>query len=125
MITGALPGVGRCTGGESDEGSCPTMKSTAYLFRAMVALSLLTGCSSYRPTPAAFHEVLDQPYRLGAGDRIRVTVFEQEGLTNTYSVDQSGYISFPLVGDVPARGPTARQLDKEIGEHFRTGAVCD
>ncbi|TIV43630.1 MAG: polysaccharide export protein, partial [Mesorhizobium sp.] len=38
------------------------MKSTAYLFRAMLALSLLTGCSSYRPTPAAFHEVLDQPY---------------------------------------------------------------
>ncbi|TIS82713.1 MAG: polysaccharide export protein, partial [Mesorhizobium sp.] len=61
------------------------MKSTAHLFRAMLALSLLTGCSSYRPAPAAFHEVLDQPYRLGAGDRIRVTVFEQDGLTNTYS----------------------------------------
>ncbi|TGR89546.1 polysaccharide export protein, partial [bacterium M00.F.Ca.ET.191.01.1.1] len=26
------------------------MKSTASLFRALLALSLLTGCSSYRPT---------------------------------------------------------------------------
>ena len=65
---------------------------------------LLAGCSGYRPAPAAFHEMLDQPYRLGAGDRVRVTVFEQEGLTNTYSVDQSGYFAFPLIGAVPARG---------------------
>lgn len=125
MITGALPGVGRLTGGESDEGSCPIMKSTAHLFRAMLALSLLTGCSSYRPAPAAFHEVLDQPYRLGAGDRIRVTVFEQDGLTNTYSVDQSGYISFPLVGAVPARGHTAQQLEKEIADKLRQGYLRD
>ncbi|TJX09557.1 MAG: polysaccharide export protein, partial [Mesorhizobium sp.] len=90
------------------------MKSTASLFRALLAVSMLAGCSSYRPTPAAFHEVLDQPYRLGAGDRVRVTVFEQDGLTNTYSVDQSGYLSFPLVGSVPARGHTAQQLEKEI-----------
>ncbi|TIT19763.1 MAG: hypothetical protein E5W78_24575, partial [Mesorhizobium sp.] len=41
----------------------------------------------------------------------RVTVFEQEGLTNVYSVDQSGYLSIPLVGAVPARGDTAQQLE--------------
>ncbi|MBW8909231.1 polysaccharide biosynthesis/export family protein [Mesorhizobium sp. RCC_202] len=101
------------------------MKSTASLFRAFIALSLLTGCSSYRPTPAAFHEVLDQPYRLGAGDRVRVTVFEQDGLTNTYSVDQSGYISFPLVGAIPARGHTAQQLEKELADKLRQGYLRD
>jgi polysaccharide biosynthesis/export protein len=101
------------------------MKSTASLFRALLAVSILAGCSSYRPTPAAFHEVLDQPYRLGAGDRIRVTVFEQEGLTNTYSVDQSGYLSFPLVGAVPARGHTAQQMEKEIADKLRQGYLRD
>jgi polysaccharide biosynthesis/export protein len=64
----------------------------------LVGLALFAGCSSYRPAPAAFHAALDQPYRLGAGDRVRITVFEQEALTNTYSVDQSGYLAFPLVG---------------------------
>jgi len=107
------------------EGTYPVMKSTASLFHALLAVSMLAGCSSYRPTPAAFHEVLDQPYRLGAGDRIRVTVFEQEGLTNTYSVDQSGYLSFPLVGAIPARGHTAQQMEKEIADKLRQGYLRD
>jgi polysaccharide export outer membrane protein len=101
------------------------MKSTASLFRALLAVSMLAGCSSYRPTPAAFHEGLDQPYRLGAGDRVRVTVFEQDGLTNIYNVDQSGYLSFPLVGAVPARGHTAQQLEKEIADKLRQGYLRD
>lgn len=107
------------------EGMYPVMKSTASLFHALLAVSMLAGCSSYRPTPAAFHEVLDQPYRLGAGDRVRVTVFEQEGLTNTYSVDQSGYLSFPLVGAIPARGHTAQQMEKEIADKLRQGYLRD
>lgn len=107
------------------EGTYPVMKSTGSLFRALLAVSMLAGCSSYRPTPAAFHEVLDQPYRLGAGDRVRVTVFEQDGLTNTYSVDQSGYISFPLVGALPARGHTAQQMEKEIADKLRQGYLRD
>ncbi|MGY2995001.1 polysaccharide biosynthesis/export protein [Mesorhizobium sp. URHB0026] len=107
------------------EGTCPVMKSTASLFRALLAISMLAGCSSYRPTPAAFHEVLEQPYRLGAGDRVRVTVFEQDGLTNSYSVDQSGYISFPLVGAIPARGHTAQQMEKEIADKLRQGYLRD
>lgn len=101
------------------------MKSLAPLSCAVLAALLLAGCSGYRPAPAAFHEVLDQPYRLGAGDRVRVTVFEQEGLTNTYSVDQSGYIAFPLVGAVAARGHTAQQLEGEIAAKLRQGYLRD
>jgi len=102
------------------------MKSPAVLLSAVIAVSaLLPGCASYRPTPAAFHEVLDQPYQLGAGDRVRITVFEQEGLTNTYSVDQSGYISFPLIGVIPARGHTAQQLEKQIAAKLRQGYLRD
>lgn len=83
------------------------------------------GCSSYRPAPAAFHEVLDQPYRLGPGDRIRVTVFEQEGLSNSYNVDQSGYIAFPLVGAVPARGSTAKEVEAALAGKLRQGYLRD
>lgn len=92
---------------------------------AMLALAMLAGCSGYRPTPAAFHAMLDKPYVVDAGDRLRVTVFEQEGLTNTYAVDQSGYISFPLVGAVPARGYTATQIEAAIAAKLRNGYVRD
>lgn len=101
------------------------MKSTAPLFCALLAVSLVAGCSSYKPAPAAFHKILEEPYRLGAGDRVRVTVFEQQGLTNTYSVDQSGYLSFPLVGAIPARGHTAQQLEGEIAAKLRQGYLRD
>ncbi len=95
-----------------------TSRLTAAVF---LAVALTAGCSAYRPTPQAFHEALNGPYRLDAGDRIRVTVFEQEALTNTYAVDQSGYISFPLVGAVPARGATAQQLEKALALKLQNG----
>lgn len=97
------------------------MKRLPTVCHAVLACLLLAGCSGYRPAPAAFHEMLDQPYRLGAGDRIRVTVFEQQDLTNTYAVDQSGYIAFPLVGSVPARGHTAKQIEATLAARLRDG----
>jgi polysaccharide biosynthesis/export protein len=101
------------------------MKCIHFVAQAMLALLVLAGCSTYRPAPAAFHEVLDQPYRLGAGDRIRITVFEEEGLTNTYSVDQSGYIAFPLVGAIAARGHSAQEIEGQIAAKLRQGYLRD
>ena len=72
-----------------------------------------------------FHQVLNQPYRLGAGDRVRVTVFEQDSLTNSYAVDASGYIAFPLVGAVPARGRTVQQMEGDIAGRLRQGYLRD
>jgi polysaccharide export outer membrane protein len=95
------------------------------VFHAMLAAVLVAGCSGYRPAPAAFNEALTQPYRLGAGDRVRVTVFEQESLTNTYSVDQSGYIAFPLIGAVPARGSNVQELEGAIAGELRNGYLRD
>ncbi|MBE7184995.1 MAG: polysaccharide export protein [Methylobacterium mesophilicum] len=101
------------------------MKRKLFAATAILASALSAGCTSYRPAPPAFHKALSQPYMLGAGDRVRVTVFEQDGLTNTYSVDQAGYISFPLVGQVPARGRTVQQLEKDIAGKLRGGYIRD
>jgi polysaccharide export outer membrane protein len=88
---------------------------------AFLAALTLAGCSGYKPAPAAFHEAINQPYMLDAGDRVRITVFDQDELTNTYSVDQSGYIAFPLVGAVPARGRTVQQMESQIAAKLREG----
>jgi polysaccharide export outer membrane protein len=97
--------------------------------RLTIAIALASfiagGCSGYRPAPSAFHQALNGPYRLDAGDRIRVTVFEQESLTNTYAVDQSGHIAFPLVGSVPARGLTAQQMEAALAQKLRAGFLRD
>lgn len=89
------------------------------------AATILSACSSYRPAPAAFHASLDEPYRLNAGDRVRITVFDQDNLTNIYNVDQSGYVAFPLVGSVPARGKTLKELESVIAAKLRSGYLRD
>ncbi|MFP1633140.1 polysaccharide biosynthesis/export family protein [Zhengella sp. ZM62] len=102
------------------------MNRRAFALSALaLAVAGVSGCSSYKPTPPAFHEALYQPYRLDAGDRVRVTVFEQEGLTNTYSVDQSGHIAFPLIGQVAARGHTVADLELSLAQALRQGYIRD
>jgi polysaccharide export outer membrane protein len=101
-------------------------KPKIVLALGMAALGVsLTGCMSYQPAPRAFNQATIQPYTLDSGDRLRVTVFDQEGLTNTYTVDQAGYISFPLIGQVTARGRTMPQLSGEIAQKLRQGYVRD
>lgn len=98
----------------------------AALFRTITLLVLsltIAACSGYRPAPSAFHEALNYPYVLGEGDKVRITVFDQEGLTNTYAIDQSGFIAFPLVGAVAARGSTVQQLEAKIAGALQGGFV--
>jgi len=56
----------------------------------------------------------DPGYQFGNGDQVRITVFGQPDLTNTYQVDGQGMIQFPLVGRIHAGGMTAGQLQQEI-----------
>src|SRR3546814_15414495 len=52
--------------------------------------------------------VNDPNYRLGAGDRVRVTVFGQEDLSGTFQVDGEGKVALPLVGNVQDGGQVGR-----------------
>jgi polysaccharide export outer membrane protein len=90
-----------------------------------VAAFALSGCTGYRPAPAAFHQSTIEPYHLDSGDELRITVFGQEGLSGTYNIDQAGYISFPLIGAVPARGKTTAQLEAAVAAQLRKGYVRD
>ena len=73
------------------------------------------------PMPAA-NEV---SYKLDAGDKLRVVVYGQEGLTNTYAIDAGGSITMPLIGSVPARGRTPGGLAAEISAKLRNGYIRD
>jgi protein involved in polysaccharide export with SLBB domain len=64
-----------------------------------------------------------QGYALDAGDRLRITVFGQQGLTNSYAVDAAGHITMPLVGSIPARGLSTEQLGQSISERLRQGYI--
>jgi polysaccharide export outer membrane protein len=77
--------------------------------------------------PAAYVEPVpvrhDAAYHLDAGDKLRVVVYGQEGLTNTYAVSAGGSITMPLIGSVPARGRTTAGLAAEISAKLRAGFI--
>jgi polysaccharide biosynthesis/export protein len=73
------------------------------------------------PMPVTY----DSAYRLDAGDKLRVVVYGQEGLTNTYAIDAGGSITMPLIGLVPARGRTPAGLAAEITGKLRHGYIRD
>lgn len=49
-------------------------------------------------------------YRLGIGDKVRLTVFGEPDLSGTFEVNSQGRISLPLAGDVNAAGLDANGL---------------
>jgi len=72
---------------------------------------------SYAPAPA------QQAYMLDSGDKLRVVVLSQDGITNSYTVDAGGNINLPLVGILPARGYGTQQLSQMIAERLKQGYV--
>jgi polysaccharide export outer membrane protein len=61
------------------------------------------------------------PYVLGSGDRLRVIVFGQDSLSNSYNVDGAGDIAMPLIGTVRAAGQTTQSLERGIEAKLRNG----
>lgn len=65
-------------------------------------------CSTVPSTPDDVARPTE--YRLGPGDQLRITVFNEAELTGQYVVGSQGVISYPLVGDVRAAGLTVPQF---------------
>jgi polysaccharide biosynthesis/export protein len=94
------------------------------------AFAAASGSDASAPAPAIYSAPpvpeptrFDAGYSLDAGDKLRVVVYGQEGLTNTYAIDAAGSITMPLIGQVPARGKTPASLAAGIAAKLRHGYI--
>ena len=94
---------------------------TAYLLRVIFPLLFLAGSLPARAASPS----TDVTYRLDAGDRLRITVFNEPALTGEYAVTSEGSLSFPLIGEVVARGRTPTQLREDLRQRLNDGYVRD
>jgi polysaccharide biosynthesis/export protein len=91
---------------------------------AMVAAQPTATVVATPMTPMAYATTADAgPYTLDSGDRLRIVVFGQDGLSNSYAVDASGHIAMPLIGSVLARGATTDELSARVAERLRQGYI--
>lgn len=87
----------------------------------MIAMLVLSGCASRDYRATYLQDQADQPYTLASGDRLRIIVYGQDSLSNTYAVDGAGRISMPLIGFVDAQGLTIGQVEKLVESRLRNG----
>lgn len=86
---------------------------------ALILLLPLAGCTAMRPT--TYMVDTKGPYQLDTGDVVRVSVYGDAELSKTYRVDDSGAISFPLVGSVKVRGATTVDAAARLARALANG----
>lgn len=90
---------------------------------ALAILALLCGCVSVSPTPLPTVTLVE--YRLGPGDRLKLEVFREPGLSGEFAINDQGMVGLPLVGEVPAAERTLMQLRGELAAAFARSYVRD
>ena len=86
---------------------------------AILLLSLATGCATTCPIAGpgdlrGFEVPPPAPYRLQAGDVLKVEVWQNEALSRTIRIRPDGKISLPNLGDVVAAGATVPKLQSQL-----------
>lgn len=100
----------------------PMLRSVASL-SVLLALAL-GGCA--RPYHSeALALAAEQPYTVATGDRLRIIVYGQDSLSNSYTVDASGNISMPLIGLVQVNGMTPAHVQGAVESRLRAGYLRD
>jgi polysaccharide export outer membrane protein len=66
-----------------------------------------------------------EDYRLGAGDRLKLTVFNEPTLSGEFAVAAGGSLSLPLVGDIPVIGKKVTEVSSEIQSALANGYLRD
>lgn len=100
---------------------------------AIVACLTLTACAGdggrrigttdFTPAPQPIEATVDQTYRIGASDLLKLTVFQVEALSfEEIRVDAGGELQLPVIGAVRAQGLTtaelARDIERRLGERY-------
>jgi polysaccharide export outer membrane protein len=91
------------------------LKTFAILFIAWVSACLLSAPAQSQPTQPAYE------YRLGPGDVVRITVYNNPDLTTEAQITQEGRISFPLIGEVQIGGLEKGQAEQMIARRLGDG----
>jgi polysaccharide export outer membrane protein len=69
--------------------------------------------------------ISDQSYQLGAGDKVRLSVFGESDLGGEFEIDGSGDVRLPLIGQVKAAGLTVHAFEEKIVKLLEDGYLRD
>jgi polysaccharide export outer membrane protein len=97
------------------------------ILAAALAGCMVAACAeNIGPPPAGFAldaapSALGASYRLGIGDKLKLTVFGEDGLSGPVEVNGAGQVALPLAGEVPAAGKTVAQFRDVVTRRLSDG----
>ena len=62
---------------------------------------------------------VNEEYKLGSGDLLKITVFNQVDLSGEYTINGAGQIALPLIGDVNTKDLTVKQVERAIANKLK------
>jgi polysaccharide export outer membrane protein len=110
--------------------SAKSLKLREFLGYCLLWLASMSAAVPMYPAMAAEPTVppaVSPDYRIGPGDTLKVSVFQNDELTSTLPVRPDGKISTPLVEDMVAVGKTpsqlARDIEKSLSDYIKAPKV--
>ncbi len=82
---------------------------------------ILAGLLFWAFALSGFAQADKQGEKLGVGDAIRVTVYQQPDLTTEARISERGGVAMPLVGEVKVAGMTPAEASRSIGAALKQG----
>jgi len=102
----------------------------AKLRAGMAALAI--ACLGLGAAPAAAQtDVASQPavaqtvYRLDTGDQVKMTVYGEDDLSGTYTIDGNGNVQLPLIGEVHAGGLSIIDFQAAVAAKLSKGYLVN
>ena len=97
---------------------------TGVVFSCVLAGGLVSCSGGTPPSSVAGHRIESAPvkapsYRLGSGDKVKLSVYGEEDLSGEFVIGSGGAISLPLVGQVQAGGLTVPEFERQLATQLK------
>ncbi|WP_219822568.1 polysaccharide biosynthesis/export family protein [Sphingomonas montanisoli] len=60
-------------------------------------------------------------YRLGAGDKVKIAIYNEDMLSGQYEISGAGMMSLPLIGEVPVAGRSVPEVITYLTKTLKDG----
>jgi polysaccharide export outer membrane protein len=99
-----------------------SLRSFIVAVGASVALAAIAvGTANAQPAAPQANAAAQSEYRLGSGDVVRISVFQNPDLTLETRITEAGVVSYPLLGSIRIGGLSVTAAEKLIADGLRNG----
>lgn len=100
------------------------------LCAAVLFIAACAGDDASLPSPTApsttggaASPASDDDYRLGAEDKVKVTVYGEPDLSGEFVIDSSGVLAAPYVGQIQVKGMTVREFERAYAGKLKDAEI--